>query len=205
MPGKNASKPIRKARDGGIANIRTRVKKALPEWWEWPRSLRQLYMMLEVFGASEQGIKEFCQEFERDHEELKKVISGHPSFGARLEEYRAEGRYAKVENWLAALSQEQLRIVYQDSDENVQYLHLSRLKAGGKGADFALQQTGQKNITAIIDPAGMRETVFHHTDREEDGREVPEESGLTRWMAPTAEEIGEEGDIMDANEDEDVA
>ena len=47
----------------GVSEIERRVLKAIPEWMKWTRQLKQVYVLLPVFGSSDQGIEEMCDEF----------------------------------------------------------------------------------------------------------------------------------------------
>ena len=147
--------PGKRRGNGSIENVTWRVRNALPEWWTWPRSLRRLYMMLATFGATEDGIRDYCEEFGYDQERLMKTVEADESFRERLREYREKGQYARGvkrngQEFRSPLSQLELRLVFEDEEEFSQFLHLAALKAAGKGADFAAKLYDQKGMGRMV-------------------------------------------------------
>ena len=47
----------------GVSEIERRVLKAIPEWKELTRQLKQVYILLPVFGYTNESIEEMCEEF----------------------------------------------------------------------------------------------------------------------------------------------
>ena len=45
----------------GVSEIERRVLKAIPEWKEWTRQLKQVYILLPVFGSTNESIEEMCE------------------------------------------------------------------------------------------------------------------------------------------------
>ena len=54
----------------GVSEIERRVLKAIPEWKLWTRRLKQVYILLPVFGSSLDGLSEICDEFGWDIDKL---------------------------------------------------------------------------------------------------------------------------------------
>ena len=77
----------------GVSEIERRVLKAIPEWKLWTRQLKQVYILLPVFGSSLDGLAEICDEFGWDIDKLEKKIERTASFSKRLADYRNTGEY----------------------------------------------------------------------------------------------------------------
>jgi len=125
----------------GVSEIERRVMKAIPEWKEWTRQLKQVYILLPVFGSSDEGIEEMAQEFGWNTESLFKKIKNFESFDKRLEEYREEGHYpifpGSKSNYI---KKSHLDTVYAHESAVISFMHLEKAKAqGSAGVNFALK------------------------------------------------------------------
>ena len=77
----------------GVSEIERRVLKAIPEWKKWTRQLKQVYVLLPVFGSSDKGIGEMCEEFGWDKKKLLDKIEEDQTFRLKLAQYRDTDSY----------------------------------------------------------------------------------------------------------------
>ena len=77
----------------GVSEIERRVLKAIPEWKKWTRQLKQVYVLLPVFGSSDEGIEEMCEEFGWDKKKLMSKIEEDQTFRLKLAQYRDTDSY----------------------------------------------------------------------------------------------------------------
>lgn len=125
----------------GVSEIERRVLKAIPEWKEWTRQLKQVYILLPVFGSNADGIIEMCDEFGWDGEKLLKKIERTSSFSERLSSYRKEKEYpifpGSKKN---RIKKSHLDTVYAHESAVISFMHLEKAKAQGTaGVNFALK------------------------------------------------------------------
>ena len=64
----------------GFTAIEKRVLKVLPQWKQWPRRLRKVYILLGTYGSSNAALREMCDEFGWDANELKVQIEECENF-----------------------------------------------------------------------------------------------------------------------------
>lgn len=76
--------------------LRSRVLSAVPEWGVWPRRLRQLYVLLPVFGPSASGLEDACTALRFDKTLIQTLLSANPSFATRVREYAASSAYPHI-------------------------------------------------------------------------------------------------------------
>ena len=69
------------------------MRRALPGWFEWPRELRRVYMLLDSHGATDVGLDSICKTLGYERAWLNKVIKKVPSFQAAFDEYAKEQQY----------------------------------------------------------------------------------------------------------------
>lgn len=125
----------------GVSEIERRVMKAIPEWKDWTRQLKQVYILLPVFGSSNEGIGEMAEEFDWNKESLFKKIETFKSFSERLDEYRESGKYpifpGSKQNYI---KKSHLDTVYAHESAVISFMHLEKAKAqGSAGVNFALK------------------------------------------------------------------
>lgn len=144
----------------GIAEIERRVCKAIPGWKEWPRQLRQVYILLPVFGFSEESLKEMCEEFDWKYESLSRKIEAVGSFSESLDEYRTEKDYPMFPNSRRnRIRKSHLDTVYSSESSIISFMHLEKAKADGRaGVDFALKVMA-RGFVDLIEPVSQRPEI----------------------------------------------
>lgn len=125
-----------------ITQISRRVIKALPDWNEWPRRLRRIYVLLDTFGSSESSVVEICSEFGWDHEETLGMIDGSKTFTLALQDYRLTGAYPKLTHWTNELRSSELQALYAYEAAIVQFMHLEDKRGQGSFGVKVVEQTG---------------------------------------------------------------
>ena len=125
----------------GVSEIERRVLKAIPDWKKWTRQLKQVYVLLPVFGASDEGIEEMCEEFGWDREKLAKKIESDNSFRLRLAHYRDTSSYPIFPGSKKTyIKKSHLDTVYAHESAVLSFMHLEKAKASGSaGVNFALK------------------------------------------------------------------
>ena len=128
----------------------------LPAWFEWPRELRRVYMLLDSHGASPASLESICNTLGYSQSFLNKMIHKVPSFQAAFDEFALRQEYP-VKNMsahrkisdrkqlkrkdLAWLFNNESALVYlvaleQDiSNKKISHQHAARMIAGAGFAD----------------------------------------------------------------------
>jgi len=146
----------------GVSEIERRVLKAIPEWKDWTRQLKQVYILLPVFGSTDDAIEEMCDEFGWNSEKLFEKIEKFLSFRQRLEEYRAEGHYpifpGSKKNYI---KKSHLDTVYAHESAVISFMHLEKAKAqGSAGVNFALKMMANGYVDHL-EPVSSRPEIKH--------------------------------------------
>ena len=155
----------------GVSEIERRVLKAIPEWKEWTRQLKQVYILLPVFGSNADGIIEMCDEFGWDGEKLLKKIERTSSFSERLSSYRKEKEYpifpGSKKN---RIKKSHLDTVYAHESAVISFMHLEKAKAQGTaGVNFALKMMAQGYLE-FMEPINSRpEIKYFMNDKQQPG------------------------------------
>lgn len=76
--------------------LRLKVLEAIPEWPTWPRSLRQVYVLLPTHGTGADGLGAICEALGWKAERLVELIARSGSFSKRLHDFTTYGHYPKV-------------------------------------------------------------------------------------------------------------
>ena len=73
--------------------VRDKVLLIYPEWSEWTRDLKRIFVLLPSYGADWDGIENMCKDLGEkwEYEAVKKMILGKESFVRALEEYKSNG------------------------------------------------------------------------------------------------------------------
>lgn len=146
----------------GVSEIERRVLKAIPEWKEWTRQLKQVYILLPVFGSTNESIEEMCEEFGWNKESLFQKIEKFFSFRKRLAEYRDDGHYpifpGSKKNYI---KKSHLDTVYAHESAVISFMHLEKAKAqGSAGVNFALKMMANGYLDHL-EPISQRPEIKH--------------------------------------------
>ena len=73
--------------------VRDKVLLIYPEWSEWTRDLKRIFVLLPSYGAGWDGIENMCKDLgaKWEYEKVKEMILGKESFVRALEEYKSNG------------------------------------------------------------------------------------------------------------------
>ena len=185
----NRSKELQAKQLKGVAEIEKKIIRALPGWKEWPRQLRQVYMLLPVFGFSEESLEEMCEEFGWKYESLLKKIESVKSFNEALELYREEKEYPLfVNSKRIRIKNSHLEAVYASESSIISFMHLEKVKAEGRaGVDFALKIMARGFID-LIEPVSERPEIKYFTESTKQPG-IIQENGV----APEEVEYGSDG------------
>ena len=129
-------------RPSAITRIQGRVDTVLPNWLQWPRKLRRIYVLLETFGCSDESISEMCNEFKWDLGDTRLLMIRTLSFMRGLEEYREKGQYPRANNWKNRLRASELQALYAYESAIVQFMHLEDRRGQGTFGIKLVDQTG---------------------------------------------------------------
>ena len=155
----------------GVSEIERRVLKAIPEWKLWTRQLKQVYILLPVFGSSLDGLAEICDEFGWDIDKLEKKIERTASFSKRLADYRNTGEYPIFpSSKRSRIKKSHLDTVYAHESAVISFMHLDRAKASGSaGVNFALKMMAQGYLE-FMEPINSRpEIKYFMNDKQQPG------------------------------------
>ena len=146
----------------GVSEIERRVLKAIPEWKEWTRQLKQVYILLPVFGSSKDAIEEMADEFGWNKEALFEKIEKFLSFRQRLAEYRDDGHYPIFPNSKKSyIKKSHLDTVYAHESAVISFMHLEKAKAqGSAGVNFALKMMANGYLDNL-EPISQRPEIKH--------------------------------------------
>ena len=146
----------------GVSEIERRVLKAIPEWKDWTRQLKQVYILLPVFGSNSDGIIEMCDEFGWDGEKLLKKIERTSSFSERLSNYRSEKEYPIFPGTKKnRIKKSHLDTVYAHESAVISFMHLEKAKAqGSAGVNFALKMMANGYVDHL-EPVSSRPEIKH--------------------------------------------
>tara|TARA_R100000742_G_C4246756_1_gene65564 strand:- start:234 stop:803 length:570 start_codon:yes stop_codon:yes gene_type:complete len=149
----------------GVQEIERRIHVAIPAWKEWTRQLKQVYILLPVFGSSNDGIEEMCDEFDWNKDKLFKKIDNTESFKERLDEYRKIQRYPIFPNQKKnRITKAHLDTVYAHESAVLSFMHLERAKAQGTaGVNFALKMMANGYLE-YMEPINRRPEIKHYLD-----------------------------------------
>jgi len=161
----------------GVSEIERRVFKAIPEWKKWTRQLKQVYILLPVFGSSDSGINEMCDEFGWDSEKLQKKIEADKTFMTRLTDYRDTEQYpifpGSKKNYI---KKSHLDTVYAHESAVISFMHLEKAKASGSaGVNFALKMMANGYLEHI-EPINSRPEIKYFMENQRQSGMI-EESG----------------------------
>jgi hypothetical protein len=161
----------------GFTAIEKRVLKVLPQWKQWPRRLRKVYILLGTYGSSNAALREMCDEFGWDANELKVQIEECENFFDALREYREDGTYPEIQQSKrnSRLTTAQLNTLYAQEAAMIQFMHLEDAKAQGKaGTDFAIKLILEAGMLDIVENVSERPEIKHYFDQQENGPGVLE-------------------------------
>jgi hypothetical protein len=144
----------------GVSEIERRVLKAIPEWKLWTRQLKQVYILLPVFGSSTDGLQEMCNEFGWSVEDVEKKIERTPSFSKRLQDYRDTGQYPIFPSSKKTyIKKSHLDTVYAHESAVISFMHLEKAKAqGSAGVNFALKMMANGYLE-FMEPINSRPEI----------------------------------------------
>ena len=129
-----------------------RVRKAVPEYFEWPRRLRQIYILLATHGSSDAAINSIIEEFGWDRETTWEMITDECNFLQRVVDYREKKEYPRAirfrdgKPWKHPLTAEHLSIVFT---QEAQFEAFAKLMNESKGAGVA------NHMRAMVEKAGF--------------------------------------------------
>jgi hypothetical protein len=116
---------VRRLRTGYITRVENRVRAVIPEWPTWTRKLRRIFILLETYGPTDNGIREMCADFKWSWDETQKLIEETDSFKVALDAYRDGGRYPMLPGWKkGGLTGIELQTLYAYESGIVQFMHL---------------------------------------------------------------------------------
>ena len=186
------SDPLAVRRDGkrGIDKLETRVVAALPDWKNWPRSLRRLYTLIDSFGASEDGLKEACKEIGLEWEDVKKVIERNDSFQRELDDFRERG-YPKKRDWTNPLTANHFKALYAYEGEILQVMKLEDQHAKGQaGVNFSLRTVEESGyfdkLEKIHESEALQRDIFGPPDEALEEAAEEADSGLPSFKTATS-------------------
>ena len=142
------------AKQKGYAYIEEKVLQAIPCWNQWTRQLRRIYLALPAFGSSDFAIQEICEELGFNYESVQKKIITTPSFKKYLAMYREDNAYPVVSEradgkYTYRIKHDDLKQVYGQYADIINYFHMEDLKAQGKGSEFALRVIDQRKLVEM--------------------------------------------------------
>lgn len=155
----------------GVSEIERRVLKAIPEWKLWTRQLKQIYILLPVFGSSRDGLQEMCNEFGWSIEDVEKKIERTASFSKKIQDYRDTGQYPIFPSSKKTfIKKSHLDTVYAHESAVISFMHLERAKAqGSAGVNFALKMMAQGYLE-FMEPINSRpEIKYFMEDQKQPG------------------------------------
>ena len=155
----------------GVSEIERRVLKAIPEWKKWTRQLKQVYVLLPVFGSSDQGIEEMCEEFGWNKKKLLDKIEEDQTFRLKLAQYRDTDSYPIFPGSKKTyIKKSHLDTVYAHESAVLSFMHLERAKAqGSAGVNFALKMMAQGYLE-FMEPINSRpEIKYFMNDKQQPG------------------------------------
>jgi|TARA_R100000781_G_scaffold108013_3_gene72447 hypothetical protein len=155
----------------GVSEIERRVLKAIPEWKKWTRQLKQVYVLLPVFGSTSDGIHEMCEEFGWNKEKLAEKISSTLSFKKRLDQYRKEDSYPIFPGSKKTyIKKSHLDTVYAHESAVISFMHLERAKAqGSAGVNFALKMMANGYLEHMEPVSSRPEIKYFMEDQRQPG------------------------------------
>ena len=145
------------AKQKGYAYIEEKVLQAIPCWNQWTRQLRRIYLSLPAFGSSDFAIQEICEELGFNYESVQKKIITTPSFSKYLKMYRTDNAYPVVTQredgkYTYRIKHEDLKQVYGQYADIINYFHMEDLKAQGKGSEFSMRVIDQRKLLEMNAP-----------------------------------------------------
>jgi hypothetical protein len=145
------------AKQKGYAYIEEKVLQAIPCWNQWTRQLRRIYLALPAFGSSDFAIQEICEELGFNYESVQKKIITTPSFSTYLKMYRTDNAYPIVTQredgkYTYRIKHEDLKQVYGQYADIINYFHMEDLKAQGKGSEFSMRVIDQRKLVEMNAP-----------------------------------------------------
>ena len=155
----------------GVSEIERRVLKAIPEWKKWTRQLKQVYVLLPVFGSTSDGIHEMCEEFGWNKEKLAEKISSTLSFKKILDLYRKEDSYPIFPGSKKTyIKKSHLDTVYAHESAVISFMHLERAKAqGSAGVNFALKMMANGYLEHMEPVSSRPEIKYFMEDQRQPG------------------------------------
>jgi len=161
----------------GVSEIERRVLKAIPEWKKWTRQLKQVYILLPVFGSTDEGINEMCEEFGWDRQKLSDKITSTLSFKKRLDKYREEDSYPIFPGSKKTyIKKSHLDTVYAHESAVISFMHLERAKAqGSAGVNFALKMMANGYLEHMEPVSSRPEIKYFMEDPRQPG--IVQENG----------------------------
>ena len=161
----------------GFTAIEKRVLKVIPGWKLWPRRLRNVYILLGTYGSTNIALREMCEEFSWDPNELKAQIEECEDFLQELTAYRELGTYPEIPQSKrnSRITTAQLNTLYAQEAAMIQFMHLEDAKAQGKaGTDFAIKLILEAGMLDIVENVGDRPEIKSYMDSQENGPGVLE-------------------------------
>ena len=151
----------------GVSEIERRVLKAIPEWKKWTRQLKQVYVLLPVFGSSDQGIEEMCEEFGWDKKKLMSKIEEDQTFRLKLAQYRDTDSYPIFPGSKKTyIKKSHLDTVYAHESAVLSFMQLERAKAqGSAGVNFALKMMANGYLEHM-EPVSSRPEIKYFMENE---------------------------------------
>ena len=145
------------AKQKGYAYIEEKVLQAIPCWNQWTRQLRRIYLSLPAFGSSDFAIQEICEELGFNYESVQKKIITTPSFSKYLKMYSTDNAYPIVTQredgkYTYRIKHEDLKQVYGQYADIINYFHMEDLKAQGKGSEFSMRVIDQRKLVEMNAP-----------------------------------------------------
>jgi hypothetical protein len=71
--------------------FRDNILLAYPEWSEWSRNLRRIFVCLPAYGVGDAALESMCDDFGWKYDKICKMMASVPSFVSAVDEYQANG------------------------------------------------------------------------------------------------------------------
>jgi len=153
------------------------MRNAIPQWFEWPRELRRVYMLLDSHGASAASMESICNTLGYKLTWLEKIVKKVPSFQEFFDKFAEERLYPVVRSHSGVKERITLKDLAWLFNQESALVYLVALEQ-----DISNKKMSYQHAARMVAGAGFAEQVEAYTDDEPSGEDNSyTDSGLPRF------------------------
>ena len=135
---------------------RDKILRAYPEWVEWPRKLRRIFVCLPSYGVGDTAVESMCEEFTWDFEKTNKLIAKTKTFVKAVNDYVSNNySYRSVEtgkNSTMSVKWSNLQKIYMMESGISSYIKAESGKQS-TAENKLLERSGLLDIDPVVNPS----------------------------------------------------